>query len=121
MDSNLMTDGVISLDDRPAIAAINRTNAGLDDHEKKVKTILDRSGREWKVYGDSVVRVTDASKNSLERLIKTMEQQAAVAGKSGVEKLIAQRDILIKKWGDEERAVQAITKAYDKMISAEQS
>jgi len=34
--------------------------------------------------------------------------------------MIAERDMLIRKWGEEERAVQAITKAYDKMIAAEQ-
>lgn len=65
MDSNLMTDGVISLDDRPALEAVKRANTGLDDHEKKTKTVLDRTGREWQVYGDGLVRVTDKSKTSL--------------------------------------------------------
>jgi len=114
-----MADGVISLDDRPAIAAINRANTGLDDHEKKTKTVLDRSGREWQVYGEGLVRVTDRSKNSLDRLLSSMQRQAEMAGKTGVERMIAQRDQLIAKWGQEERAVQAITKAYDKMIAAE--
>ena len=50
-----------------------------------------------------------------------MERQASLAGKSGTDKLIAERNLLIDKWGQEERAVQAITKAYDKMIAAEGS
>src|SRR6266536_1455331 len=99
MGNNMMTDGVISLDDRPAIAAINRANAGLDDHEKKSKTILDRTGKEWQVYGESVVRVTDKSRGSLEKLLSTMQRQADMAGKSGAERMIAQRDQLIAKWG----------------------
>lgn len=119
MDSNMMSDGVISLDDRPAIAAINRANSGLDGHEKKTKTVLDRSGREWQVYGEGLVRVTDKSKSSLDRLLGSMQKQAEMAGKTGVERLIAQRDQLIGKWAQEERAVQAITKAYEKMIAAE--
>ena len=119
MDSNMMTDGVISLDDRPAIAAIDRANKGLDDHEKKTKTVLDRAGREWQVYGEGVVRVSDRGKTSLDRLLQSMEKQAAMAGKSGTDRLIAERDQLIRKWQDEEKAVQAITKAYDKMIAAE--
>jgi hypothetical protein len=119
MDGNMMTDGVISLDDRPAIAAIDRANKGLDGHESKTKTVLDRAGREWQVYGEGVVRVSDKSKTSLDRLLSSMEKQAAMAGKSGTDRMIAERDQLIKKWGDEERAVNAITKAYEKMIAAE--
>ena len=119
MDSNMMADGVISLDDRPAIAAIDRANKGLDDHEKKTKTVLDRAGREWQVYGEGVVRVSDRGKTSLDRLLQSMEKQAAMAGKSGTDRLIAERDQLIRKWQDEEKAVQAITKAYDKMIAAQ--
>ena len=119
MPGALMADGVISLDDRPAIAAVNRANTALDDHEKKTKTVLDRSGREWQVFGEGVVRVSDRGKTSLDRLLQSMEKQAALAGKTGADRMIAERDMLIRKWGEEERAVQAITKAYDKMIAAE--
>jgi hypothetical protein len=119
MNSNMMADGVISLDDRPALEAVKRANSGLDDHEKKTKTVLDRTGREWQVYGDGLVRVTDKSKTSLDRLLRSMERQAAFAGKTGADRMIAERDLLIKKWGQEEQAVKAITAAYDKMIAAE--
>ena len=119
MDSNLMMDGVISLDDRPAIAAVNRANAGMDDHEKKVKTVLDRTGREWQVYGEGVVRVSDRGKNSLDRLLQSMERQSQMAGKSGVDRIIAERDQLIARWSKEDTAVQAITKSYAKLIEAE--
>jgi len=116
----MMADGVISLDDRPAIAAINRANTGLDGHEKKVKEVMDRTGKVYQMAGDQLVRVTDNSRNSLDRLLSSMQKQADLAGKSGVERMIAQRDQLINKWGQEQRAVEAITKAYDKMIAAEQ-
>lgn len=114
-----MTDGVISLDDRPAIAAIDRANTGLDNHEKKTRTVLDRSGREWQVYGEGLVRVTDKTKSSLDRLLTSMQKQAELAGKTGVERMITQRDQLIAKWGQEQRAVEAINKAYEKMIAAQ--
>jgi len=119
MNSNMMADGVISLDDRPVLEGVKRANTGLDDHEKKTKTVLDRTGREWQVYGDGLVRVTDKSKTSLDRLLQSMERQAAFAGKTGADRMIAERDLLIKKWGQEEQAVKAITAAYDKMIAAE--
>jgi hypothetical protein len=116
MNSNLMTDGVISLDDRPAQEAVRRTNAGLDGIEKKTKTVLDRAGREWEVYGEGVVRVSDRSRNSLDRLLQSMQRQADMAGKSGVEKLIAQRDQLIARWAKEQAAVDAINRSYEKQI-----
>jgi hypothetical protein len=119
MPGALMADGVISLDDRPAVQAISRANTALDDHEKKVKTVLDRSGREWQVFGEGVVRVSDRGKTSLDRLLQSMEKQAALAGKTGADRMIAERDMLIRKWADEEKAVKSITAAYDKMIAAE--
>jgi hypothetical protein len=114
-----MADGVISLDDRPAQAALGRVNTGLDQHETKVRTVLDRTGKQWQVFGEGVVRVSDNGKTALDRLLASMEKQSQLAGKSGADKLIAERDILIRKWGEEERAVTAINGAYNKMISAE--
>jgi hypothetical protein len=112
---------VLEIDERPAVAAVDRANKAIGSHEQSVKTFMDNAGRKWESYGDTVVRVNDKSRSSLDRLIKSMEQQAAVAGKSGVEKLVAERDILIRKWGDEEKAVQAITKAYAAKIEAEKA
>src|ERR1035438_1262621 len=111
----------LEIDEKPAIAAVDRANKAIGGHEQSVKTFMDNAGRKWESYGDTVVRVNDKSRSSLDRLIKSMEQQAAVAGKSGVEKLVAERDILIRKWGDEEKAVQAITKAYAAKIEAEKA
>ena len=115
MASSIMSDGVIDLDDRPAQAAINRTNAGLDDHEKRVKTILDRTGREWQVHGDTVVRVTDRSKSSLDGLLRSMERQSALAGKTGVDRQIAELDLLTRKWRDNDQAMQAILRTREKL------
>ena len=117
MANNLMADGIISLDDRPAQEAVKRTNAALDGHEQKVKTILDRTGREWQVAGDLIVRVTDRSKNSLDRLLRSMERQSELLGKSGVEREIAQRDQLLRRWQNEQAAVDAINKLYEKRIA----
>jgi len=119
MADNMMADGVISLDDRPAQEAVKRTNAGLDDIERKTKTVLDRTGKEWEVMGGTVVRVSDRSKTSLDRLLDSMQKQADMAGKSGVERLVSQRDQLISRWQKEQSAVDAITKSYEKLIAAE--
>ena len=49
-----------------------------------------------------------------------MEKQSQMAGKSGVERLIAQRDQLISRWQKEQSAVDSITKSYEKLIKAEE-
>ncbi|MGD0497535.1 MAG: hypothetical protein ABSC23_03765 [Bryobacteraceae bacterium] len=115
----MMADGVINLDERPAVAAVDRANTALDGHEQKVKTVLDRTGKEWEVLGGTVVRVSDRSKTSLDRLLQSMERQAQIAGKTGVERLVAERDQLIARWQKEQSAVDAITRSYEKLIAAE--
>ena len=48
-----------------------------------------------------------------------IEKQAAAYGKTGVERLIAERDRLIKKLGDEQGMIDRVTAAYAKMIDVE--
>ena len=110
----------IEVDERPAVQGAARANAAMEGYEKTVKTTLDSAGKLMQAHGDTLVRVTDKSRSSLDNLLRSMERQSALAGKTGADRLIAERDLLIRKWGEEERAVQAITKAYDKMIAAEQ-
>src|SRR5258708_6757216 len=112
---DMMADGVITLDDRPAVAAVGRANAALDEHGKRTKTILDRSGKEWQVFGETVVRIHDRNKSSIESNVRAVERLAQTWGKSGVERLIAQRDQMIQRLGSEEAAVKRVTAAYDKM------
>ena len=119
MVDNMMADGVINLDDRPAVAAVDRANAALDGHERQAKTVLDRTGKAWEVMGGTVVRVSDRSKSSLDRLLESMQRQADMAGKTGVERLVMQRDQLIARWQKEQGAVDAITASYQKLIAAE--
>src|SRR5690242_10681758 len=88
--------------------------------EGKAKTVIDNIGRQWAVYGDVVVRVADKSRNSINRLIASMERQAATFGQTGVEKLAAQRDLLLQRYKEEPRAIDAITKAYERMIKVEE-
>jgi hypothetical protein len=51
---------------------------------------------------DLLVKVNDKSRSSMERLTQSIEKQAAAYGKTGVERLVAERDRIIKKLGDEE-------------------
>ena len=49
--------------------------------------------------GDMLLKINDRSRSSMERITQSVEKQAAAYGKTGVERLIADRDRLLKKLG----------------------
>jgi PIN domain nuclease of toxin-antitoxin system len=63
-----------------------------------------------------IERASAAAYRSLERL----EARAALAGKSGSSKLLAQQETGIKSFGKDEVAINRYTAAMDKLITAEQ-
>ena len=66
-----------------------------------------------------VIRITDQTRTSIQRLISSLEKQAETYGKSGVDRLIAQRDSLLQRYAKEPQAIDAITSAYDRMIATQ--
>ncbi len=109
----------LTVDERPAITAIDRANKALESHETKSQTSADVIARHWNQYGETVVRVSDKSKSSIDRLVASMQKQAELAGKSGVERMVAERDQLIRRYEGEQRAVDAISKSYERLIAVE--
>ena len=67
-----------------------------------------------------LLKVNDRSRSSIERLTQSIEKQAAAYGKTGVDRLIAERDRLIRKLGDEQGMVDRLRTRTTKMIAAEQ-
>lgn len=88
---------------------VDKANAGLDSFEKKAES----------AHG-KVIRITDQTRSSVQRLIASLEKQADVYGKSGVERLVAQRDQLLQRYAKEPAAIDAITRSYEKMIAVEE-
>src|SRR5664280_73295 len=88
---------------------VGQANAGLDSFEKKAES----------AHG-KVIRITDQTRSSIQRLIASLEKQAEVYGKSGAERLISQRDQLLQRYAREPAAIDAITKSYEKMITVEE-
>lgn len=118
MDQEQIT---VELDDRPAKAAVERTNAGLDSIEKKSATVVDNMSKQWELQARTVINVVDRSKNAVDRYLTSLNKQAAAYGKTNeIERLIALRDTSIAKYKDEQRAVDGITASYDKMIAKAQ-
>ena len=88
---------------------VDKANAGLDSFEKKAES----------AHG-KVIRITDQTRSSVQRLIASLEKQADIYGKSGLERLIAQRDQLLQRYAKEPAAIDAITRSYEKMIAVEE-
>jgi hypothetical protein len=88
---------------------VDKANAGLDSFEKKAESSHGK-----------VIRITDQTRSSVQRLIASLEKQADTYGKSGVDRLISQRDQLLQRYSREPAAIDAITKSYEKMIALEE-
>src|SRR5579885_3617595 len=88
---------------------VDKANAGLERFEQKAES----------AHG-KVVRITDQIRSSVQRLIASLEKQAETYGKSGVERLISQRDQLLQRYAKEPAAIDALTRSYEKMIAVEE-
>jgi hypothetical protein len=86
---------------------VDKDNAGLDSFEKKAESSHSK-----------VIRISDQTRSSVQRLIASLEKQAETYGKSGVDRLITQRDQLLQRYNREPQAIDAITRSYEKMIAA---
>jgi len=76
---------------------VNKANAGLDSFEKKAESSHAK-----------VIRISDQTRTSVQRLIASLEKQAETYGKSGVDRLITQRDQLLQRYNREPQAIDAI-------------
>ena len=88
---------------------VDKANAGLDRFEKQAESSHGK-----------VIRISDQTRSSVQRLITSLEKQAETYGKSGVDRLITQRDQLLQRYNREPQAIDAITRSYEKMIAAEE-
>ena len=88
---------------------VDKANAGLDRFEKQAESSHGK-----------VIRISDQTRTSVQRLISSLEKQAETYGKSGVDRLITQRDQLLQRYNREPQAIDAITKSYEKMIAMEE-
>ncbi len=107
------------VDPRSVMAAIKQMNTAVESFEKGGVGANERVQKAAERMADMLLKVNDRSRTSLERLTQSIEKQAAAYGKSGVERLTAERDRIIKKLGDEQGMVERVTASYAKMIAAE--
>lgn len=109
------------IDPRSVSQALAQMNNSIVSFEKGATGANERLNSSFQRVSDLLLKSNDRSFNSQERLVKSIEKQAAAYGRTGVEKLVAQRDAYIKRLGDEENQIKRVTAAYEKMIKAEES
>jgi hypothetical protein len=110
---------VLDVQERSAIEAAKRANAALDSVEKKAGAVVKSISGSTSGAAESMVRVTDRSRQSIERLVASVERKLAFAGKTGVDRLFAERDLMLKRVAGDDNAVRRISDAYGKMAAAE--
>ncbi|MEI9971038.1 MAG: hypothetical protein WDO73_02740 [Ignavibacteriota bacterium] len=110
---------VLEVDPEPVVQGTAKANAALDSYGKKAVAINDAAGKAFENQGNLVVRTSDRTRSSVERLVASAEKLNATYGKSNVEQLIAKRDQLILRLNGEESAINRVRAAYAGMIAAE--
>src|ERR1039457_1964715 len=88
----------------------DKANAALDGFEKKAESSHSK-----------VIRISDQTRSSVQRLIASLEKHAETDGKSGVDGLTTQRDHVLQRSTREPQAIDAITRSYEKMIAMEEN
>ncbi len=116
MDQEAIT---LEVDPRSVLAAIKQANTAVEGWEQGTVGAGDRMRKSIERMGDMLLKINDRSRSSMERLTQSIEKQAAAYGKTGVDRLVADRDRLIKKLGDEQGPTARVTAAYAKMIDVE--
>jgi hypothetical protein len=97
---------ILEAEETPVLESVGRANTALDSFEKKSESSHGK-----------VIRISDQTRTSVQRLIASLEKQAETYGKSGVDKLISQRDQLLQRYSREPQAIDAITKSYERMVA----
>src|SRR5579885_358060 len=110
---------VLEIDPRSVLSAIKQANTAVEGWETGTAGAGERMQKSLERMSEMLIKLNDRSRSSMERLTQSIEKQAAAYGKTGVERLIAERDRLIKKLGDEQGMVDRVRAAYERMIEAE--
>ena len=74
-------------------------------------------GKQWAVHAETIVRISDRSKASIDRTVASVQKLADAYGKTEVEKLMAAQDQLVQRFKGEQTVIDAVTSSYGKMIA----
>src|SRR5690242_7626278 len=107
------------LDPRNVVSALDQMNRAMGSFEKGASGAGQRLSDSWARVSDQMIKFVDKQYAANERMVRSIEKQAATYGRTGIERLTALRDLEIRKLGDQEGAIKRVTAAFDKMIEKE--
>ena len=107
------------VDPRSVLGAIKQMNAAMESMEKGSTSANASMQKAIERTSDILLKVNDRSRSSLERLTASIEKQAAAYGRTNAERMVAERDRIIKKLGDEQGMIERVNAAYGKMLAAD--
>ena len=110
---------ILEAEERPVLEGVAKANAVRERFEKTGARAVSSAGRSFERSGETIIRAMDRSRASAERLVASIEMKAALAGKTGVERLVAERNQLIRRLAGEEHAIERAKAAYGKLIAAQ--
>jgi hypothetical protein len=107
------------IDPKQSLKAITDINTGLDSFEKKGTQANDRYQASLAKMGEALGKTYDRFEKQTESYIRSLEKQAAAAGKTGIDKLDAQMQQALKTYGSTPQAIDRITQAYERLKQAQ--
>src|ERR1035438_3640816 len=110
---------VLEIDPRSVLTAIKQANQAVEGWEKGTVGAGERMQKSLERMGEMLLKVNDRSRSSMERLTQSIEKQAAAYGKTNAERMVAERDRIIKKLGDEKGMIDRVNESYAKMLAAD--
>src|SRR4051794_9921848 len=115
-DNNRLELDIIATDDTGP--ATSKARANFKSIEQDAAKAAQGINNSLGSAGIGLERTFEQSTAKAMRSLDALERRAALAGKSGVEKLVAQRTQMIGSLGGDETAIQRVMSSYDKIISA---
>src|ERR1035438_4951154 len=107
------------IDSRSVLGAIKQMNAAMEGYEKTHGSANEKMQKAIDRTADLLLKVNDRSRSSMERLTQSIEKQAAAYGRTNAERMVAERDRIIKKLGDEQGMIERVNAAYAKMLASD--
>src|SRR5581483_9540421 len=104
----MAADIVYRIDPSQVLAALKSMNDAQAAWEAGGAKANEKVSEAFQRTGDLLLKTNDKYRNSLEATTRAIERQGEVYGKSGVDRLIVERDRLIKKLGDEKDLVDRV-------------
>lgn len=118
-DTNRLELDIVAIDDTQA--ATKSAQANFKTTEEVAAASAAGVSRSYNASGISMAQSIDRSTASAIRSTEALERRAALAGKTGIERLQIQRDFAIRAAGTDEALIQRRVAAFERLMAIERA